>query len=318
MNPPRALITGITGQDGSYLADLLLSKGCEVHGLVRQPASVARLHRISHLLGRLHLHDGSLDSRDDIASVIRQVQPDECYHLAARTVVNDDEFSTLQTNIEGTHHVLSALKESIPACRVFFASSSEMFGQVTESPQSETTPFHPRSVYGLSKIAGFHLTRHYREAHGMHASSGILFNHESPRRGHEFVTRKITSTLAGIVAGRQSELRLGNLDAKRDWGFAGDYVEAMWLMLRQSVADDYVIGTGQTHSVREFLELAFGMVGLDYSKYVVVDPRFYRPAEPVSLVADPAKARRVLGWTSRMPFPDLVQQMVENDCAVRA
>src|SRR5690242_4006015 len=281
----RALITGITGQDGSYLAELLLSKGYEVHGLVRRVALEDpghRLKRIEHIRDRITLHAGSLESFPSVHKVLRTVEPDECYHLAAQSFVSysfDDEFSTLQININGTHHVLAALKDIVPNCRFYFAGSSEMFGKVSEVPQTEKTRFHPRSAYGISKVAGFDLTRNYREAYQMHASSGILFNHESPRRGFEFVTRKITSHVAKIKLGLAHELRLGNLDAKRDWGHAREYVRAMWLMLQQDQPDDYVISTGETHTVRSFLEVAFGYVGLDYRKYVVVDPRYYRPAE---------------------------------------
>jgi GDPmannose 4,6-dehydratase len=321
MSNRKALITGITGQDGSYLAELLLSKGYEVHGLVRRVALEDpghRLNRISHLLGQVTLHAGSLESLPSVYRILQNVQPDELYHLAAQSFVSysfDDEFSTMQTNINGTHYILSALKDTVPACRFYFAGSSEMFGKVAEIPQVETTRFHPRSAYGISKVAGFDLTRNYREAYGIHASSGILFNHESPRRGFEFVTRKITSTVAQIVAGKTNELRLGNLDAKRDWGHAGDYVEGMWRMLQQDTPDDYVLGTNQTQSVREFLELAFGMVGLDYEKYVIVDPRFYRPAEVELLIGNPEKANRVLGWHNKTSFKELVRQMVQNDCA---
>src|SRR5215475_6673463 len=265
----KALITGITGQDGSYLAELLVSKGYEVHGLVRRVALEDpghRLKRIEQICDRITLHAGSLESFPSVHHVLRSVVPDECYHLAAQSFVSysfDDEFSTLQTNINGTHHVLAAVKDIAPKCRVYFAGSSEMFGKVAEVPQTENTRFHPRSAYGISKVAGFDLTRNYREAYKLHASSGILFNHESPRRGREFVTRKITSGLAAIVAGKQKTLRLGNLDSYRDWGYAPDYVEAMWLMLQQRTPDDYVICTGEVHSVREFASLAFSIAGLN-------------------------------------------------------
>jgi GDPmannose 4,6-dehydratase len=276
-----------------------------------------RLTRINHFQDRLQLHAGSLESLPSIYRILERVHPDECYHLAAQSFVSysfDDEFSTMQTNINGTHHVLSAVKDIVPECRFYFAGSSEMFGKVAEIPQCETTRFHPRSAYGISKVAGFDLARNYREAYNIHASSGILFNHESPRRGFEFVTRKITSALAQIVAGNANEVRLGNLEAKRDWGHAADYVEGMWLMLQQDNPDDYVIGTGETHSVREFAELAFSCVGLDYQKYVTVDSQFYRPAEIELLIADASKARKVLGWTNRTSFAELVRQMVVGDC----
>ncbi len=315
----KALITGITGQDGSYLAELLLAKGYEVHGLVRRVAledPAHRLRRIAHLRDRLELHAGSLESDPSIFHIVRRVQPEECYHLAAQSFVTysfDDEFSTLNTNINGTHYVLAALRDAAPRCRFYFAGSSEMFGKVEQIPQTEETRFHPRSPYGISKVAGFDLTRNYREAYGMHASTGILFNHESPRRGYEFVTRKITAGLAAIVAGRQRELRLGNLEARRDWGYAPDYVEAMWTMLQQPEPDDYVVASGETHSVREFVEMAFRMAGLDYREYVVLDPQLHRPAEVDLLVGNAAKARARLGWCNRTPFQALVRLMVNAD-----
>src|SRR5258706_8995988 len=259
----RALITGITGQDGSYLAELLLAKGYEVHGMVRRVAiedPEHRLARIESIRPRVTLHAASLESYASIHQVVSKVLPEECYHLAAQSFVSysfDDEFSTLNANINGTHFLLAAVKNLAPACRFYFAGSSEMFGKAEEAPQTERTRFHPRSTYGISKVAGFDLTRNYREAYQVHASSGILFNHESPRRGFEFVTRKITSGVARISAGKSKELRLGNLDAKRDWGHAREYVQAMWLMLQQAEPDDYVVATGQTHTVREFVELAF-------------------------------------------------------------
>jgi GDPmannose 4,6-dehydratase len=249
--------------------------------------------------------------------VLSRCQPDECYHLAAQSFVSysfDDEFSTLNTNINGTHHVLAALKEVAPKCRFYFAGSSEMFGKVEEIPQTEVTRFHPRSAYGISKVAGFDLTRNYREAYGVHASSGILFNHESPRRGFEFVTRKITAAVARIAAGQQENLPLGNLEAKRDWGHARDYVRAMWLMLQQDEPGDYVVATGETHSVREFVELAFSHAGLNYQDHVVVDPQFYRPAEVDLLIGDPRRAKERLGWSHSVSFRHLVTEMVESDC----
>lgn len=320
MSRRRALITGITGQDGSYLAELLLAKDYEVHGLVRRVALEDpghRLKRIEHLRDRIKLHAGSLESFPSVHRVFRLVEPEECYHLAAQSFVSysfDDEFSTLQTNINGTHHVLAAMKDIVPKCRFYFAGSSEMFGKVAEIPQKETTRFHPRSAYGISKVAGFDLTRNYREAYGSHTSSGILFNHESPRRGFEFVTRKITSGVAQIAAGKKETVSLGNLEAKRDWGHAKDYVEAMWLMLQQEEPDDYVVATGETHSVQEFVEMAFGAAGLDYRKHVIIDPQLYRPAEVDLLVGDPAKAIAQLGWNSRTSFSALVREMVEADC----
>jgi len=316
----RALITGITGQDGSYLAELLLAKGYEVHGMVRRVAledPSRRLDRISRVLDRVKLHAASLESFPSIYHVFRLVQPDECYHLAAQSFVSysfDDEFSTFNTNINGTHFVLAALKDVVPRCRFYFAGSSEMFGKVAEIPQTETTRFHPRSAYGISKVAGFDLTRNYRETYNIHASSGILFNHESPRRGYEFVTRKITSGIARILKGESTEVRLGNLDAKRDWGHARDYVEAMYQMLQQDEPDDYVVATNRTHSVRDFVNLAFSIAGLDPDKYVVTDPGFFRPAEVHLLIGDPAKATRVLGWRPKTQFEGLVEEMVTVDC----
>lgn len=315
----KALITGITGQDGSYLAEHLLSLGYEVHGLVRRVAfedPERRFSRISHLVGQVTLHAANLDSYPSIFQIFSRHDFDECYHLAAQSFVAEsfaDGFSTMNTNINGTHYVLAALRELRPRCRFYFAGSSEMFGKVREVPQREATPFHPRSPYGISKVAGFELTRNYRESYGMFCASGILFNHEGPRRGYEFVTRKITSSVARIRLGLATELRLGNLEAKRDWGHAADYVRAMHLMLQQTTADDYVVATGETHSVREFCEAAFAEVGLDYRDYVKIDERFYRPAEVDLLVGDAEKARRVLGWEPVYTFRDLVGEMVRAD-----
>ena len=317
----RALITGITGQDGSYLAELLLDKGYEVHGVVRRVAiedPEHRLWRILHLKDRVHLHAASLESLPSIYRVFQAVKPDECYHLAAQSFVAysfEDEFSTLNANINGTHHVLVALRDCSPDCRFYFAASSEMFGKVAEVPQNELTRFHPRSAYGISKVAGFDLTRNYREAYSIKASSGILYNHESPRRGFEFVTRKITSQAARIKLGLTKEVRLGNLDARRDWGHAREYVRAMWLMLQQDEPEDYVIATGEQHSVREFAELAFAHLGLDYRDHVVVDPQFLRPADVETLLGDASKARKKLSWTYGVTFKGLVQEMVEADLA---
>jgi len=318
-----ALITGITGQDGSYLAELLLSKGYEVHGIVRRVALEDpgnRLSRLAHLLGRICLRAGSLESYPSIYKALTEICPDECYHLAAQSFVSysfEDEFSTFNTNINGTHFMLAALKETVPKCRFYFAGSSEMFGRVEEIPQNERTRFHPRSAYGISKVAGFELTRNYREAYGIHASSGILFNHESPRRGFEFVTRKITSGVARILSGTEKEVRLGNLDAKRDWGHARDYVDAIWRILQQDEPDDYVVATGETHSVREFAELAFSTAGLDYRDYVTTDPQFLRPAEADLLVGDARKSRERLGWRPTCGFRELVYEMMQSDCAAR-
>ncbi|MFY9727299.1 MAG: GDP-mannose 4,6-dehydratase [Bryobacteraceae bacterium] len=315
----RALITGITGQDGSYLSELLISKGYEVHGIVRRVAledPEHRLARLAQVRDRLILHAGSLENFASLIQVVAKVAPHEVYHLAAQSFVSysfDDEFSTLNANINGTHYLLAALRQLAPKCRFYFAGSSEMFGNADEVPQTERTRFHPRSSYGISKVCGFDLTRNYREAYGAFAVSGMLFNHESPRRGFEFVTRKITSGVARIACGRAKELRLGNLDAKRDWGHAREYVDAMWRMLQQPGPGDYVIATGETHSVREFCELAFAEVNLDYRQYVVVDENFYRPAEVDLLVGDATKAKKTLGWEPHVRFHDLVREMVRED-----
>jgi GDPmannose 4,6-dehydratase len=315
----KALITGITGQDGSYLAEELLQRGYEVHGLVRRVALDAperRIERIAHIVDKISLHPASLESYPSIFHIVSRYEFDECYHLAAQSFVAEsfsDGFSTMNTNINGTHYMLAALRELRPQCRFYFAGSSEMFGKVHEVPQSESTPFHPRSPYGISKVAGFDLTRNYREAYDMFCANGILFNHEGPRRGFEFVTRKISSTVARIKMGLASELRLGNLDAERDWGHAKDYVQAIILMLQQPEPDDYVIATGECHSVREFCERAFAEVDLDYRKYVVIDERFRRPAEVDQLVGDSSKARKVLGWRPKYTFNELVKEMVEAD-----
>ena len=315
----KALITGITGQDGSYLAELLLAKGYEVHGIVRRVAledPIHRLWRVRGILDRLTLHPASMESYASLYRVVENVQPDECYHLAAQSFVSysfDDEFSTINTNLNGTHFVLSSIKEKASVCRFYFAGSSEMYGQPDRSPQDEDTPLLPRSPYGISKVAGLHLTRNYREAYGIFACSGICFNHESERRGWEFVTRKITAAAAEIKAGRATELRLGNLDARRDWGYAPEYVEAMWRMLQQEDPQDLVIATGEAHSVRDFVALAFAIAGLDWQDHVVVDERLFRPAEAHELRGDPRRAQERLGWTATVTFEDLVRRMVAAD-----
>ncbi len=315
----RALITGISGQDGSYLAELLLEKGYEVHGLVQRlelEDPERRLFRIRHLTDRLSLHPASIESFPSLFRVVQEVQPDECYHLAAASFVSysfDEEFAIFNANVTGTHNMLSVIRQCAPGCRFYFAASSEMFGNAPCSPQNENTPFRPRSSYGITKVTGFHLTSNYREAYGLFACSGILYNHESERRGFEFVTRKITSTVAKIKHGRANELRLGNLDAQRDWGYAPDYVQAMWRILQQDQPDDFVIATGELHSVRDFAEAAFSVVGLDWSQYVVSDPRYYRPLEEHPLVGDASKAAKVLGWKPVVRFDELVRRMVEED-----
>jgi len=318
----KALISGITGQDGSYLAELLLEKGYEVHGMVRRVAledPEHRLWRIKPILHRIHLHAASLESFLSICKVFQEVQPEECYHLAAQSFVSysfEDEFSTLNTNIHGTQHILAAIKEFHPQCKFYFAASSEMFGRVQQVPQTEETPFHPRSAYGISKVAGFHLTRNYREAYGIYACSGILYNHESPRRGFEFVTRKISAHAARIKLGLEKELKLGNLEARRDWGYAKEYMNAVWRMLQKQTPDDYVIATGQTHSVKEFLELASHNLGLDYQKYVTIDSSLMRPSGVDLLQGNALKAKQELGWEPQTKFETLVREMVENDLSL--
>ncbi len=315
----KVLITGITGQDGSYLAELLLREGYEVHGIVRRVALEDPLHRmwrINHIKDVLILHAASMESYASVHRVLSKVMPDEIYHLAAQSYVDysfEDEFSTLQTNINGTHHILACFREVCPKAKFYFAGSSEMFGKVAETPQRETTPFHPRSAYGISKCTGFHLTCNYREAYNLFAVSGMLFNHESPRRGFEFVTRKISYYVGLIASGNVKKLKLGNLEAKRDWGHAKRYVEAMWKMLQNDSPEDFVVSTGQAHSVRDFCQIAFEHVGLDYRDYVETDPLLYRPSEVEVLVGDASKAREKLGWNYNIPFHLLVKEMVESD-----
>ena len=315
----KALITGITGQDGSYLAEFLLDKGYEVHGIVRRVAledPMHRMWRLKEILDRIYLHSASIENYASVFSVVESIKPDECYHLAAQSYVSysfEDEFSTISTNINGTQYILSAIKKIVPECRFYFAASSEMFGKAKETPQNEDTPFHPRSPYGISKLAGFDLTRNYREAYGLNASSGILFNHESPRRGFEFVTRKITSHAAKIKLGLENKFKLGNIEAQRDWGHARDYVKAMWLMLQQDKPDDYVIASQECHSVKEFVELAFEHVGLTPYDYLEIDQNLFRPSEVVLLKGNTKKATEMLGWHYNKTLRDLVAEMIEND-----
>ena len=312
---PKALITGVTGQDGSYLAELLLSKGYEVVGVVRR-TSHHSYERIEHLLDRIEVVAADLLDQHSLTVVLQDTQPDEVYNLAAQSYVPTSwtqpvltgEFTAL-----GVTRILEAVRLVHPTARFYQASSSEMFGRVTETPQRETTSFYPRSPYGVAKVYGHWITVNYRESYDLYAVSGILFNHESPRRGIEFVTRKVTDAVARIKLGRAKELRLGNLDARRDWGFAGDYVDAMWRMLQQPTPQDYVIGTGRAHSVRELVEAAFSHVGLNWQDYVVTDPRFVRPAEVDLLLADPSKAKKDLGWTPKVQFTELVAMMVDAD-----
>jgi GDPmannose 4,6-dehydratase len=311
----RALITGITGQDGSYLAELLLDEGYEVVGMVRRSSTVT-FERIAHLQDRIATVQGDLLDQASLIELLRTYRPQEVYNLAAQSFVQTSFGQPVLTGDVtglGVTRLLDAVRIADPDIRFYQASSSEMFGKVVEVPQTEHTPFYPRSPYGVAKLYGHWITVNYRESYGLHASSGILFNHESPRRGLEFVTRKITNTVAKIKLGQTHELRLGNLEAERDWGFAGDYVRAMYLMLQQDTPDDYVVATGETHSVRKFCEIAFGHVGLDYEDHVVIDEAFYRPAEVDLLIGDPAKAGKVLGWTPTVGFEDLVTMMVDAD-----
>jgi GDPmannose 4,6-dehydratase len=323
----RALITGITGQDGSFLAELLLTKGYEVHGVVRRSSSF-NTDRLDHLYhdphesgARLFLHYGDLNDASSLQSIMGNVKPEEVYNLAAQSHVRvsfDIPEYTGEITALGALRVLEAVRKLEHPCKFYQASSSELYGKVVETPQSETTPFHPRSPYAVAKAYSYYITQNYREAYGMFAVNGILFNHESERRGETFVTRKITRAVGRIKHGLQKELFLGNIDAKRDWGFAGDYVEAMWLMLQQEQPDDFVIGTGETHSVREFLDLAFGAAGLQWESFVKVDPRYFRPSEVDLLLADPTKAMTTLGWKPKVGFAQLVNRMVQHDVEMAA
>ena len=312
---PTALITGVTGQDGSYLAEFLLKKGYEVVGMVRRTSTV-NFSRIRHIQDRLILVSGDLLDQGSLISILQKYEPEEVYNLAAQSFVPtswEQPVFTGGVTALGVTRVLEAIRTVDESIRFYQASSSELFGKVREVPQNENTPFYPRSPYGVAKVYGHWITVNYRESYGLHATSGILFNHESPRRGLEFVTRKVTHGVARIKLGLADELRLGNLDARRDWGYAGDYVRAMWLMLQQPTPDDYVIATGETHSIRELCEEAFGYVGLDWQGYVVQDPRFIRPAEVDLLVGDPSKARKALGWEPEVTFSQLIRMMVDSD-----
>ncbi|MCC7288976.1 GDP-mannose 4,6-dehydratase [bacterium] len=310
-----ALITGITGQDGSYLAELLLDKGYKVHGIMRRNSTFTT-GRIDHIFDKLELHYGDLADSSSLQHIVSTVQPDEVYNLAAQSHVKvsfDVPEYTADVTGTGTLRMLEAIRTAAPQARFYQASSSEMFGKVLEVPQTEKTPFYPRSPYGAAKVYSYWITKNYRESYDMHASNGILFNHESPRRGETFVTRKITRAVAAIKAGKQDKLLLGNLDAKRDWGFAGDYVEAMWLMLQQDKPDDYVVATNETHSVKEFCQIAFEHVGLDWEKYVEVSEKYFRPAEVDLLIGDPAHAKKQLNWEPKVSFEELVKMMVDAD-----
>jgi len=314
-----ALITGITGQDGSYLSELLIKKNYIVHGIVRRVAledNTYRLWRIRHILDKINIHAASLENFPSIVKIIQKVKPDEIYHLGAQSYIDyafKDEFSTINTNVNGTHYLLYAIRDFSPKSKFYFAGSSEMFGKVLEVPQTEKTPFYPRSTYGISKVTGYDLTRNYREAYNLFCCNGILFNHESPRRGFEFVTRKITYAVARIKHGFQKDLLLGNLDAKRDWGHAKEYVEAMWLMLQNKNPDDFVICTGKQYSVRDFVKLAFECVNLNYRDYVKVDKKLTRPTEVDTLLGSYKKAKKILKWAPKITYKELVADMVKSD-----
>lgn len=314
-----ALITGISGQDGSYLAEFLLAKGYEVHGLVlpKELEDPNRdLWRLSGIFNEIKLYPSSLESYPSMLSIVDGIKPDECYHLAAQSFVSytfDNEFSIFNTNIMGTHYILSVIKQVAPHCHFYFAGSSELFGRATTAPQDEATPFNPRSAYGITKLTGYHLTCNFRDNYGMFACNGILYNHESPRRGYEFVTHKITAGVAKIKLGKENSLSLGNLDALRDWGYAPEYVTAMWKMLQQERPDDFVIATGQLHTVRELCDIAFSYVGLDYREVVKIDQDFYRASEEIPLVGNPKKAGRILGWKPQKDFKEMIEEMVEAD-----
>ena len=317
----KALITGISGQDGSYLAELLLKKGYEVHGIIRKVSfedAGHRLMNIAHIQDKICLHGASLENQLSLYQVIKNVQPDECYHLAAMSFVNYglDESSILTTNFNGTLYLLEAIREIVPSCHLYFAGSSEMFGYVDISPQNELTPLRPRSMYGISKMAGYHLVNIYRKRYGIFICTGILYNHESPRRGFEFVTRKITSTAVKIKMGLEHKLILGNLEARRDWGYAPDYVRAMWAMMQQDIPDDYIVATGKTHSVQDFVKITFKMLNLNYKDYVVTDQKFYRAAEEVPLSGDSRKIRARLGWKTTKNLTEIIDEMVKEDLKI--
>lgn len=312
----KAIITGITGQDGSYLAELLLSKGYEVHGLVRRESfeDIEKLDNIKHIMDKLYLHEGSLNDHLTIYKVFTKVLPDECYHLSASSFVNysfNDEFQTMNNNFNSTHYLLSTIREVKKDCRFYFAGSSEMFGEPIETPQTEDTPFNPKSIYGISKVSSHYLLKNYREKENIFACTGIMYNHESSRRGSQFVTKKIISAAVKIKLGLQKELYLGNLDAKRDWGYAPDYVYAMWKILQCDIADDFIISTGRLHSVRNFLEITFSYLDLDYNNYVKVDPKFFRASEKNPLCGNPAKLKEMIEWENTKNLEEIIYEMID-------
>lgn len=314
----KAIITGITGQDGSYLAEFLLEKGYEVHGIIRRESfeDIDKLSNIKHTKDRLNLHEGGLSDHLSIYKIFSKVLPDECYHLSASSFVNysfNDEFQTMNNNFNSTHYLLSTIREVKKECKFYFAGSSEMFGEPSISPQTEETPFNPKSIYGISKVSSHFLLKNYREKEGIFACTGIMYNHESPRRGSQFVTKKIISSAVKIKMGIQKELHLGNLDAKRDWGYAPDYVNAMWLILQTDKADDYILATGKLHTVREFLEIAFSYLDLDYKDYVKVDPKFYRASEINPLCGDPARINNAIGWENTKSLENIIKEMIDSE-----
>ena len=318
MNKKVALITGITGQDGSYLAELLLKKGYEVHGIVRRESleDEEKLKNIKLIKEKLFLHEGSLSDHLSIYKVFSKVLPDECYHLSASSFVNysfNNEFQTMSNNFNSTHYLLSTIREVKKECKFYFAGSSEMFGEPNETPQTENTPFHPKSIYGISKVSSHYLLKNYREKENIFACTGIMYNHESPRRGNQFVTKKIISSAVKIKQGLQNKLYLGNLDAKRDWGYAPEYIKAMWMMLQADKADDFILATGELHTVREFLDITFSYLGLDYKEYVEVDPKFFRASEHNPLCGNAQKIKKILYWENSKSLQETIEEMIEEE-----